>query len=204
MIRIESQADKEFRDRFYRCGLVENPDPRQIKLWLMLIANDERVKEADLIDRVLNLLKKESSPENNTRALNMIFDARNQGYIRDITIPYSHNYMLNKVLIKEDNMFDLKEIIGRQSKVSVKNNKDDSKDSVKITPLDQPNVKYKIRHEVGDFYCSDKQEKTTELQGRLEGIYHNERPAAGANFNITEFLIVLVDESESRKIIAYG
>jgi hypothetical protein len=73
-----------------------------------------------------------------------------------------------------------------------------------IQALDQPNVKYKIRHEVGYFYCSDKQEKTSELQGRLEGIYHNERPAEGANFIITEFWIVLADEENKRKIIAYG
>jgi hypothetical protein len=97
MIRIQSQADIEFRERFYRCELVENPDPREVKLWQKLIGNNETVKESDIIDRIQNLLNIGSNPENDTRCLNVIFSARNFGYITDIGIPWKHVYRINSI-----------------------------------------------------------------------------------------------------------
>lgn len=105
MIWGQSQAEREFRERFYRCDLIEDLDPKEIKFWKMLIPENETVKESDLIDRILGLLKKEETPENNTRALNMIFDARNDGFIQDTGMPWSHVYRMNsainKILFKE-------------------------------------------------------------------------------------------------------
>jgi hypothetical protein len=100
MIKIKSQLDIEFRERFYRCELVENPDPKEVKLWLTLIGDEEQVKEADLINRILDLLNKKVSPENNTFALNFVFESRNEGYIKDIGIPWKHIYKLNQSLTK--------------------------------------------------------------------------------------------------------
>ncbi len=101
-------------------------------------------------------------------------------------------------------MFDIKQIIGKHSKGNTVKKEEKPKDSVFVYPLENPNVKYKIRHDSADFICYETGEVTKKLHGRLEGIYFNERPAEGANFNIAEFWIVLLDESEKRKIIAYG
>jgi hypothetical protein len=101
MIKIQSQAEEEFLERFYSCSIAEHPEPKEFKLWLTLIGDEEPIKEADLIDRVLILLNKNDSPENNTRALNMIFDARNAGYIKDIGKPWKHMYKLNRSFIIE-------------------------------------------------------------------------------------------------------
>lgn len=204
MNRIQSQAEIEFRERFYRCELVGNPEPREVKLWQKLIRNEETKREADLIEEILAHLGEEETPEKNTRALNMVLEARNNGYIEDTGRPWKHEYRINKSIIKESKMLNINEFIKNQGKSLVAEKKTKQKDSVVIEPWDKPNQKYKIRHSSADFYCNDTGERTTELRGRLKGIYYNERPAEGANFNITEFWIVLIDETNKQKVIAYG
>jgi hypothetical protein len=134
----------------------------------------------------------------------LIIDARNDGYIQDTGIPWKHVYKLNKLLKIGGNMSFMNNTNMSQSHVSDTKTELESKDSVVVPPMEQPNQRYKIRYSTGDFYCNDTSEKTTELKGQLEGIFFNERRSEGANFNITEFWIVLIDETEKKQIIAYG
>jgi hypothetical protein len=101
-------------------------------------------------------------------------------------------------------MFNINDIINRKSGLPKSKIVEKPKNSVFVYPLEKPNMKYRIRHDSADFICYETGEVTKNLQGQLEGIYYNERSAECGNFNITEFWIVLIDETEKHKIIAYG
>ena len=59
-------------------------DKKELKFWQGVFAGRSKLKEREIVDIILGLLKEEYDPTNCTKCINWIYRAVNDGYIRDI------------------------------------------------------------------------------------------------------------------------
>jgi hypothetical protein len=97
-------------------------------------------------------------------------------------------------------MFNINDIIRKQSKSYESKKEVETKDSAITKPI----VRYSIRHEYADFFNYDTREKLEKIKGRLTAIKHCVRKSDESNFYFHEFQIELSDDSGEGTIQVYG